>query len=65
MGAPNLNNGGQLSRPPSDNLDFAGGVALPVVSKKIFNRGTQTILKRESLWINRFEAEFQGLNSKK
>ena len=33
--------------------------------EKNFNRGTQTILKRESLWINRFEAEFQGLNSKK
>ena len=33
--------------------------------EKIFNRGTQTILKRESLWINRFEAEFKGLNMKK
>ena len=33
--------------------------------EKIFSRGTQTILKRESLWINKFEAEFKGLNAKK
>ena len=33
--------------------------------EKVFKRGTETILKRESLWINLFEAEFKGLNSKK
>ena len=32
--------------------------------EKVFKRGTATILKRESLWINLFEAKFKGLNSK-
>ena len=33
--------------------------------EKIFNKGTQIILKRESFWINKFEAEFKGLNTRK
>ena len=33
--------------------------------EKNFNKGTQIILKRESFWINKFEAEFKGLNTRK
>ena len=33
--------------------------------EKVYVRGEETILKRESLWINLFEAEYQGLNAKK
>ena len=32
--------------------------------EKNFNKRTQIILKRESFWINRFEAEFKGLNTR-
>ena len=32
--------------------------------EKVFARGQQIILKRESLWINNFEAEYKGLNRK-
>ena len=33
--------------------------------EKVFNRGQNIILKRESMWINLFEAEYKGLNAKK
>ena len=33
--------------------------------EKVYARGEEIILKRESLWINLFEAEYQGLNSRK
>ena len=33
--------------------------------EKIFNLDQQIVLKRESLWINSFEAEYQGLNVRK
>ena len=33
--------------------------------EKVYARGEEIILKRESLWINLFEAEYQGLNAKK
>ena len=33
--------------------------------EKVFTPGIATIEKRESLYINKFEAEFRGLNRKK
>ena len=33
--------------------------------KKVYARGEEIILKIESLWINLFKAEYQGLNSRK
>ena len=33
--------------------------------EKVFNLGEPIIKKRESLWINRFEAEHRGLNKQK
>ena len=33
--------------------------------EKVFTPGQKTIEKRESLWINKLEAHFQGLNRKK
>ena len=33
--------------------------------EKVYKPGLSIIEKRESLWINRFEAEFRGLNRKK
>ena len=33
--------------------------------EKVYARGEEIILKTESLWINLFEAEYQGVNIKK
>ena len=33
--------------------------------EKVFDRSQEIILKRESLLINTFEAEYQGLNARK
>ena len=33
--------------------------------EKVFNVGQATILKREAMWINLFEAEYKGLNARK
>ena len=33
--------------------------------EKVFNVGQETILKREAMWINLFEAEYKGLNARK
>ena len=33
--------------------------------EKVFNVGQETILKREAMWINLFEAEYKGLNGRK
>jgi hypothetical protein len=52
---------GQHFNGPGHSLDNLKITAI----EKVFKRGTETILKRESLWINLFEAEFKGLNSKK
>ena len=41
-----------------DNLKITG-------VEKVLNRGQQIILKRESLWIKLFQAEYLGLNVKK
>ena len=52
---------GQHFNGPGHSLDNLKITAI----EKVFNRSREIILKRESLWINLFEAEHQGLNAKK
>ena len=33
--------------------------------EKVFSRDKRIILKRESMWISKFEAEYKGLNDRK
>ena len=52
---------GQHFNGPGHNLENLKISAI----EKVFNFGQETILKRESMWINLFEAEHQGLNARK
>ena len=52
---------GQNFNGPGHNLENLKISAI----EKVFNFGQETILKRESMWINLFEAEHQGLNARK
>ena len=52
---------GQHVNGPGHSLENVNITAI----ERVFNRSQEIILKRESLWINLFETEYQGLNLRK